>query len=47
MTVGTPTKGEPNTRVAGNNKPTPPAADRKALIRGPQPDLAGEIPGPS
>ncbi len=42
MSVGTPTKGEPNTRVAGNNKPTPPGADRKALIEGLNHDLAGE-----
>ncbi len=42
MPVGTLTKGEANTRVAGNNKPTPPAADRKALIEGLNHDLAGE-----
>jgi hypothetical protein len=42
MPVGTPTKGEPNARTAGGDKPTPAAVDRQALIVGLNHDLAGE-----
>ncbi len=43
MTVRTPTRGEPNTRVAGNNKPTTASSGiTKALIDGLNHDLAGE-----
>jgi len=40
--VRTPTQGEANARIAGRDKPTPPAADRQALIEGLNHDLAGE-----
>jgi bacterioferritin len=34
--------GEANGRIAGSDKPTPPAVDRQALIEGLNHDLAGE-----
>src|SRR4029079_19461041 len=40
--VRTPRQGEANARIAGSDKPTPPAADRQALIEVLNHDLAGE-----
>ena len=42
MSVATPTKREANARSAGNDKPTPAAVDKQALIDGLNHDLAGE-----
>ena len=42
MSVQAPTKSQTNARIAGNNRPTPTATDRQALIDGLNHDLAGE-----
>src|SRR5271166_682383 len=42
MSVATPTKREANARSAENDKPTPAAVDKQALIDGLNHDLAGE-----
>ena len=42
MSVATPTKREANARIAANDKPTPAAVDKQALIDGLNHDLAGE-----
>ena len=42
MSVATPTKREANARVAANDKPTPAAVEKQALIDGLNHDLAGE-----